>query len=146
MSSLLRAAVLFCFFFIASLIALIASFSIAVLLLQQLSIKLTISLLLKNAIDLLFFSEHKLYGFPQRPKSQEKNLNNLRTKRAFAVKKKTFFIIFKGLSIAKNCLRSDITSWWFTGFCFIPPEIYLFKFNNGNSRLIREICSKLIMK
>ena len=26
----------------------------------------TISLLLKNTIDLLFFSEHKLYGFPQR--------------------------------------------------------------------------------
>ena len=25
---------------------------------------LTISLLLKNTIDLLFFSEHKLYGFP----------------------------------------------------------------------------------
>ena len=27
--------------------------------------KLTISLLLKNTIDLLFFSEYKLYGFPQ---------------------------------------------------------------------------------
>ena len=49
-------------FFIASLMA---SFSIAVPLPQQLSIKLTISLLLKNTIDLLFVSEHKLYGFPQ---------------------------------------------------------------------------------
>ena len=49
-------------FFIASLMA---SFSIAVPLPQQLSMKLTISLLLKNTIDLLFFSEHKLYGFPQ---------------------------------------------------------------------------------
>ena len=27
--------------------------------------KLTISLLLKNTINLLFFSERKLYGFPQ---------------------------------------------------------------------------------
>ena len=53
--------ILFCFF-IASLMA---SFSIAVPLPQQLSMKLTISLLLKNTIDLLFFSEHKLYGFPQ---------------------------------------------------------------------------------
>ena len=39
------------------------------------------------------------------PKSQDKNLNILRTKRAFEVKQKVFFIIFKGLSIAKNCLR-----------------------------------------
>ena len=42
-----------------------ASFSIAVPLPQQLSMKLTISQLLKNTIDLLFFLEHKLYGFPQ---------------------------------------------------------------------------------
>ena len=40
-------------------------FSIAVPLPQQLSMKHAISLLLKNKIDLLFFSEHKLYGFPQ---------------------------------------------------------------------------------
>ena len=32
---------------------------------QQLSMKLTISLLLKNTIDFFFFLEHKLYGFPQ---------------------------------------------------------------------------------
>ena len=48
------------------------------------------------------------YGFPQRPKSQEKKLNNLRTKRAFAVISFLNFFIFKGLSIAKNCLRSEI--------------------------------------
>ena len=28
-------------------------------------------------------------------------------KRAFKVKHKVFFVIFKGLSIAKNCLRPD---------------------------------------
>ena len=42
-----------------------ASFSMAVLLRQQFTMKLTMSLLLKNTIDVLFFSEHKLYGFPQ---------------------------------------------------------------------------------
>ena len=30
----------------------------------------------------------------------------LRTKRAFNVKQKAFFIIFEGLSVAKNCLNS----------------------------------------
>ena len=28
-------------------------------------------------------------------------------KRAFKVKQKSFFIIFKGLSVAKNCLRPE---------------------------------------
>ena len=28
-------------------------------------------------------------------------------KRAFEVKQKAFFIIFKGLSVVKNCLRPD---------------------------------------
>ena len=32
----------------------------------------------------------------------------MRTKRALEVKLKAFFIIFKGLSIAKNCLRPEI--------------------------------------
>ena len=37
----------------------------------------------------------------------------LRTKRAFKVKQKAFFIIFKGLSVVKNCLRtlSAPSSW-----------------------------------
>ena len=30
-------------------------------------------------------------------------------KRAFEVKEKAFFIIFKGLSVAKNCLRAERT-------------------------------------
>ena len=41
-----------------------------------------------------------------RSKSQEKNLNILRTKRAFKVKK-TFFINVKGLSVAKNYVRPE---------------------------------------
>ena len=43
-------------------------------------------------------------------KSQDKNLNILRTKRAFDVKQKAFFIIFKGLSSAKNCIRAECAS------------------------------------
>ena len=37
--------------------------------------------------------------FPKWPKSHEKNLNILKTKRAFKMKWKAFFMIFKGLSI-----------------------------------------------
>ena len=37
--------------------------------------------------------------FPTWPKSRDKSLNMLRTKRAFRMKLKTFFIIFKELSI-----------------------------------------------
>ena len=39
------------------------------------------------------------------PRSQDKNLSILRTKRAFEMKWKAFFIIFKGFSVAKNCPR-----------------------------------------
>ena len=38
------------------------------------------------------------------PKSQDKNLNILITKRAFEVKWKSFFSIFKGVLVAWNCL------------------------------------------
>ena len=41
------------------------------------------------------------------PKNQDKNLNILRAKRAFVVKLKSFFIIFKGFLIAKNWLRPE---------------------------------------
>ena len=42
------------------------------------------------------------------PKSQDKNVNILRTKRAFKVKWKAFFIIFEGFSFAKTCFKPDI--------------------------------------
>ena len=45
--------------------------------------------------------------FATRLNSQDKNLNIVRTKKAFEVKQKAFFIIFKGLSVAKNCLRPE---------------------------------------
>ena len=37
--------------------------------------------------------------------NQDKNLNILRTKRVFKVKRKAFSTTFKGLSVAKRCLR-----------------------------------------
>ena len=40
-------------------------------------------------------------------KSQDKNLNILRTKRNFKVKRKAFFIIFKEISVFKKCLRPN---------------------------------------
>ena len=48
-----------------------------------------------------------LISFSTWPRSQNKNLNIFRTKRAFKVKLKAFFIICKGLSLAKNCLRPE---------------------------------------
>ena len=44
------------------------------------------------------------------PKIEDKSLKILRTERAFKVKKKAFFIIYKGLSAAKNCLRPESAS------------------------------------
>ena len=50
-------------------------------------------------------------------KSQDKKLNILRIERAFQVKLKAFFIIFKGLSAAKNYLgpESAPLKQWSTG-------------------------------
>ena len=52
----------------------------------------------------LFFLSSR---FATWPRGQEKNLNILRTKWAFDVKQKLFFIIFKELLAAKNCLRPE---------------------------------------
>ena len=41
------------------------------------------------------------------PKIQDKNLNIFRRKRYSKMKSKAFFIIFKGLSVAKICLRIE---------------------------------------
>ena len=40
-------------------------------------------------------------------KSKDKNLNILRTKRAFKTKRKAFFINFKGIFVGRNCLRTE---------------------------------------
>ena len=55
-------------------------------------------------ITVSFLSSH----FATWPKSQDKNLNILRTKITFEVKLKAFFIIFKGLWVAKNCFRPEL--------------------------------------
>ena len=41
------------------------------------------------------------------PKMQDKDLHILKTKRASKMKQKGFFIICKGVSIARNCLRQE---------------------------------------
>ena len=43
----------------------------------------------------------------QGQKSQDKKLNILKTKRAFEVKQKPLFIIFKELAVANNDLRHE---------------------------------------
>ena len=43
-------------------------------------------------------------------KKSRQKLKILATKRAFEVKQKAFFIIFKGLSFAKSCLRPESVS------------------------------------
>ena len=47
-------------------------------------------------------------------------------KRAFEVKQKAFFITFKGLPVAKNCLRPEsapLRSLEFTGICLIDSAV-----------------------
>ena len=45
--------------------------------------------------------------FSTKPKSQDKNVSISRTKRALKMKYEAFFIIFKGLSVLRNCLRPE---------------------------------------
>ena len=52
------------------------------------------------------------------PKSQNKNLNILRTRRALKEKQKAFFIFFKGLLIVKNGLRPE--SAFLSNVCYAP--------------------------
>ena len=55
-----------------------------------------------KCVNLIFL----IKPFSTWPKSQRKHLN-MRTKQAFKVKEKAFFIVLKGLSNAKNCLRPE---------------------------------------
>ena len=48
--------------------------------------------------------------FLHNQKIQNKNLNIFRTKEAFKIKFKVFFYQFKGLSVVRNCLRSESES------------------------------------
>ena len=54
-------------------------------------------------INLMFLIKTFLYM----TKKSGQKLIILRTKRAFKVKYKAFFITFKGLSVAKNCFRPE---------------------------------------
>ena len=58
--------------------------------------------------------------------SQDKNSNILRTKGAFKMKSKAFFIIFKGLSVAKNCLRTESAYLKLGYLCSITINFWVF--------------------
>ena len=58
------------------------------------------------------------------PKSQEKNVNILRMERAFEVKLKAFFTIFKGLSVDKNV--SDLRMHYYFLFSILWSEAFPF--------------------
>ena len=58
-------------------------------------------------LKLAFFLSSRIATWP---KGQDKNLNILRTKWAFEMKQKPFFIIIKKLSFAKKCLRLESAS------------------------------------
>ena len=40
-------------------------------------------------------------------KKSRENINISKTRKAFKIKRKTFVIIFKGLSVVRNCLRPE---------------------------------------
>ena len=54
-------------------------------------------------INLIFLIKHFCYM----TKKSKQELKHLRMKRTFKVKLKAFFIIFKWLSVAKNCLTPE---------------------------------------
>ena len=54
-------------------------------------------------IDLSFF----IKAFPYMTKNSGQNINTLRTKRAFSMEEKAFFIDVKGLQAVRNCLRLE---------------------------------------
>ena len=58
-----------------------------------------------NIINVEINSIYLIKPFPYKAKSQVKNLNILKTKGASKVKQKTFFIIFKELSVDKIYLK-----------------------------------------
>ena len=57
---------------------------------------------ISSEINLIFL----IKPFSTSPNSPDKNLNLLRTKRPF----KAFVIIFKGLSVVKNCFKPESVS------------------------------------
>ena len=61
--------------------------------------------------------------FAASSESQDKSLTILRTERAFEVKLIAVFIIFKGLSVAKNCLRPESTPLKLIWEILIKPKL-----------------------
>ena len=83
----------------------LANFIAWLFLLLEMLGNICIAIVFYPGCDVLDFDLSNQTIFSTRPKSEDKNLNILTNKRAFKVKRKAFFIIFKGLSVIKNCLR-----------------------------------------
>ena len=66
--------------------------------------------------------------FPTCLKSHDENLNILRTERTFSIKSKSIFIIFKGLSAARNCLRTksrpSLSNYWMSLTHYSPVLLF----------------------
>ena len=83
----------------------LANFIAWLFLLLEMLGNICIAIVFYPGCDVLDFDLSNQTIFSTKPKSEDKNLNILTNKRAFKVKRKAFFIIFKGLSVIKNCLR-----------------------------------------
>ena len=88
----------------------IANFIAWLLLLVEILMNICIATVCEPGCDVIIFEVDFIFLIKPIfyiPKSLEKNLNILRTKRAFKVKQKAFFTIFKGPSVAKNFFRHE---------------------------------------
>ena len=77
-------------------------------LLLEILVNMCIAIVCQQDRDVMDFENNLIFlikPFSYMTKKSRRELNILRTKRAFKVKYKTFFIFFKELSNAQNCLR-----------------------------------------
>ena len=77
-------------------------------------------------------------------------MNTLRTKRAFEVKQKAFFIILKWLSVTKNCLRPEIAPLRLfltsdISFPSLTPQTAIFCFINGLENSVYKITNHILL-
>ena len=79
--------------------------------------------------DVVNFENNPIFLIKEIPKSQNKNVNILRMKSDFDMTNEAIFIIFKGLSVVKNCLRNESAPFKFIFIyqnqCYMQLYIYI---------------------
>ena len=79
--------------------------------------------------DVVNFENNLIFLIKEIPKSQNKNVNILRMKSDFDMTNEAIFIIFKGLSVVKNCLRHESAPFKFIFIyqnqCYMQLYIYI---------------------